>query len=452
MDIRFTAPPLHQFKLIASALSQNERKKTEENDKKNRKQSILLSRGIKKSKNDKENSDETIDRENEKLSGSEFRPATDFWSGKFQFLRATNRSEKEKQVLDQMNLQKSKNIEYRNSETKSAVMDQSKTNGRENQRYEQQAKLLSPRKGTKPISSIHGIESENDDFDLLMNLKSGYRDMLTAKPTIWSNTGQFISGMNKRMERGNQRQTEYLSLNPDCSMGTSINNQPWNPLNTIAQSGKIWTPEYQLLKVMNQSPALTSQHQRNYQQDPEGWDKVSIFQGPIGQFVTPITPVNGILDNSAHMSPFTLNRPWMSNRATAINRSWRTLNDIIPAHPVYTEYAESFQPTLGAIPLLTVTSVSQTSPSFNDFRFYNRLLSLPTMITMKPNYQKIGTETGDYGNKQQQKDPRIHFEKRYIINLKLKIKSLFSQYSRISKCYIIFKSKYKYYWQINNRN
>ncbi|EFO20420.1 hypothetical protein LOAG_08069 [Loa loa] len=312
-----------------------------------------------------------------------------------------------------MNLQIGKNIGYRYSKAKSVVMNKPETKRGENQRYEQQVKLLNPKKGAEPILSMHETEDDSDDFDLLMNLESGHRDMLTPKPSIWPNTTQFSNRISKRTEYGNQKQTGYLTSNSDCIVGTVTGNQRWNQLNTIVQSGKIWTPRYQIPKVF---PALAPQYGVNYQQNPASWDKVSIFRGSIGQYITPITPINGIFNNSIHTSPSTSNSIWMQNRATNISQLWRMLNGVkIPAYPAYTGYAVSSLPTLP-----TAASISQTNPSSNDFHFYNGLLLLPTMTTMKPNYQKTAVRTDDYGSKQQQKDPRIHFEKKYPINTELR--------------------------------
>uniref|UniRef100_A0A0R3RUQ9 Uncharacterized protein n=1 Tax=Elaeophora elaphi TaxID=1147741 RepID=A0A0R3RUQ9_9BILA len=415
VDVRFTAPPLHHLELITSALSQNKRKKIEENAKKNRKQSILLNRGIKKSDNDKQmfqkNSETIIDRD-----GSEFRSSAEFRSQNHQIFSTINHSKEEKQAFDKVNFQRPKSIGYQNSETKSAATDQLEAMSRENQQYEEQVKLLNSRKSIKPILSTSEAEGDSD-FDLLTNLESDSPHMLTPKPSIWSDTSHPTNRISKHMEYGNQKQAEYLSLNQDCITGTAISNQPWNPLNTIAQSGKTWTPEYQISKMTNRSPASTPQHQLNYKQNPMSWDKISIFQGPIGQFVTPITPVNGIFDNSIYMNPSTLNSPWMSNREAIINRSWRTFNSIkTPASPIYKKYPETSLPALQTIRPPTAVSISQTNPSFNDFR----LLLLPTTITtMKPNYQRTGIETDDYGNQQQQKDSRTRLEK-YPTNLGMK--------------------------------
>ncbi|KAL3995381.1 hypothetical protein ACH3XW_25575 [Acanthocheilonema viteae] len=333
-----------------------------------------------------------------------------------------------------MNFQRPKNTEYRNTEAKFVAMDKLESMGSENQRYEQ-ANLLNSKKSIKPILSISETEGDGDDFDLLMNLESNYPQMLTSKPQVWSDTMPFTNEINKHIEHGKQKQTGYQSLNPECITCTVISNQPWNPLNTIAQPGKIWTSEYHI-PMINRFPAPASQYQPNYQQNSVGWDQAFMFQGPIGQFVTPITPINGIFDNFMHLKPSTLNIPWMPNRgATTINRSWSAHNIKTPTNPVYIGYAESSLPALRTIPLPTAASISQTDPSFNDFRSYNKLPLLSTMTTMKANYQKIDSGTGVYNNQQQQKNPRTHLENRYSINPELKTRFLFSQCSRTSKLY-----------------
>ncbi|VDM12320.1 unnamed protein product, partial [Wuchereria bancrofti] len=242
VDTRFTAPPLYPLELITSIQSQNQRKKTDENTRKNRKQSILLSQGTRKSNNDKEmfqgNSEAKTDQENDESFGSEFRPLTKFWRENFQTSGTTNYPEKEREIFDKVNDQGLKNIVYRNNNVK--VMDQTKGSG--NQRYEQRDKLFSPKKGTRPILSMREAKDDSDDSDLLMNLKSSYSDMLTPKSSISSGSARFTERVSESME---QEQAEYQSLSPNCILGTTIGNQPWNSLNTNAQSEKNWAPVYQ---------------------------------------------------------------------------------------------------------------------------------------------------------------------------------------------------------------
>lgn len=387
VDIRFTAPPiLHQLELLAFALLHNERKKIERNGKKNRKQSILLTRGIKKFKN-KEEIIEGVrrDREDEESTSSDFQPSTEFWSR--QISTTTDRSKKEKQIFDQINFQKVKNIEYRKNEPKSVVMEQLEMIGSENQQF-QQSKSINSRKGVKPILPIR----EGDSNDSEMNLKSDYPNRLMPKPSISSDTMHLTDRISK------EKQTEYENLNSNCILSIATNNQPWNPMNFITESGKFWTPEYQQISMINRSPTATMQHQLNYQQqNPMSWDKISIFQGSLDQYVTPITPVNGIFNNSISS---TLNSLWMPNQALAINPPLNTFNSVkIPTSPTRPgRYAESFSPALRSI----ATSISQTNPSFNDFRLHNELLLLPTMKTME----------SIYDNQQQQKHLTTHLDRR----------------------------------------
>ncbi|CAG9535709.1 unnamed protein product [Cercopithifilaria johnstoni] len=426
VDFRFTAPPSNQFKLIASSFLQNKRKKIEGNIKKNRKQSILLTRGIKKFKNNKKvlqkNSEGTTDRDNKKsFRNSKFRPSTEFWRRNRQSFATTNHSDTEKQIINLMNFQRLKNIEYQNNETKSVAVDQREIMGSENERYEQ-IKSLTSRKGMKAILPMSEAKGD-DDFDLLINPETNYPDMLTPKSSIWSDHMQFINKMNKRMEHDKQKQREHQSLNPDCVRSTAINNQPWNPMNTIVQLGKIGTPQ---IPIVNRFPFLASQDQLNYQQNPVSWDRVSIFQGPTDQFVTPIIPANGIFNNFVHMGPSALNLPWMPNRGKTMHQLWRTINSSTcrefneleqsiknSASPMYTGYAE---PALRTLPLPTATSIPKTNPLFDDFRFYN---GVPTMKTTKSNDQNTGSGTSVHGNQQQQKDQRTHLEMKYPINPKM---------------------------------
>ncbi|VDO75523.1 unnamed protein product, partial [Onchocerca flexuosa] len=353
VDIRFTAPPLNHLELTTSGLPQ-----------KTRKQSILLNKGIRKFKNGQkifsEDSAETEinDRRNANLLGSK---AMEFW---------------------RENFQRSKNIGYQ-------IDQPERFSGSENQRYEQEDKLVKSSKGAKPIFSLHQIEGDSNDSDLMANLKPDYPGMLTPKPIISPHSIQFVNGINEHMKYDNQQQTGYPNLNPEilCPPGTTIiTNQPWNPLSSAAQSGKIWTPEYQLPMMMNRFPASTLQYQPNYQ--PTAWD--TVFQGPAGQFVPPIIPINNQFDDSVQMNLSNRSNSLMSNRATTINRSGHMLDGSkIPVHPIYTGYTESWP---SDIPLSNVPSISQTNSAFKKVNFYNRLPMLPTMTAMKSTYQKIGTE------------------------------------------------------------
>lgn len=417
VDNRFTAPPLYQLELIESALLQNERKKIE-NIKKNRKQSILLSRGIKNSNNN----DKKIFQKNSK--GENEKKFIEFSRLNYQILDKTNQSEKEKQNFDKVNFQRLKNTEYRNNiccnrMTKSEIMDQLEPMGNENERYEQ-VKLLNSRNYIKPIR-----ETENDDdFDLLTNVKSDYSDKLAPKLSVWSDTMKFTNRVSKHKEDDDRIQAGYQILNPDCITSTAISNQLRNhPVNNFAQSGKIWTSEYQI-PMMDRFPAI-QQQQLNYQQ-PMNWNKLSISQRSIDQFITPITPVNGVFDNSIHMKPFNLNSSWIPNQAKTINRSWNTINNInTPLSFIYPRYAKSSLPNSRTILQPTTMSLLQTNQFLNNFRFYNGILSLPTITTIKSNKKKTDNRT-IHDSQKQQKDPGIQIRKRYAINSKSKTRFLFS--------------------------
>lgn len=440
IDVRYTAPLTDTAKSSPAASYDSKKLKSGESSKQ-QKQSILLSQSKKKFKDRSERLLETSENarqvgsrvqepfESQGLFGPEMQAES--WNNKLEIFKKTTSSDESGQISSNV-LKKPQNSGPEGAyEVQPIAREHLESSMDDYSQVEQQNEFRGLGEKRKTVLTIHNIDRGGDDSDLLIkNLDATYEDLLTPKPSIWSDAVQFIDKMSKRVDFRNQKQSysgSHLEYPPD-SVRFNPENKIMFPPDPYMRPVSNSAAAYQIPKVSNR--VLIPLQQPSYEQNRIGINSLPVFDVQKNDLtaIAPIVPVNSIFGNSMNFGLPDLNNPLLpsptviGNTLPVINKLSEIPRFLSPTQPFNSGIGGA---TISTIPISTAAPVPKFDQFFKKFSLFN---GVPSLSTSTPNYQRVGA--GNAYNWQSEKELTIRSDKEYPSYAQLKkrlvLKSLIS--------------------------